>query len=86
MGVLSTFAGLAASQTGSVNLGGAFASTTFPSTAFQLSQVDEGTTDVVAFRSVQAFANNALSIVADRAVLRRNVNYAANSVKTSPSV
>ncbi len=74
-----TFAGLAASQTGSVNLGGAFASTTFPSTAFQLSQVDEGITDVVAFRSVQAFANNALSIVADRAVLRRNVNYAANS-------
>ncbi len=74
-----SFAGLTMSQTGSVNLGGAFASTVFPGTAFQLPQVDEGVTDLIAFRSVQTFANNALSIVADRAVLRRNVNYAANS-------
>jgi len=73
-----SFAALSAGQTGTVNVGGALAQAVFPTTAFSLS-ADDGVTDLLAFRSTQSLSGSTLAIVADRAVLRRDVNYAANS-------
>ncbi len=73
-----SFSGLSAGQTGSVNVGSSFAQAAFPTTAFSLT-ADDGATDLLAFRTTQTVAGSTVAIVADRAVLRRDVNYAANS-------
>jgi hypothetical protein len=73
-----SFAGLSAGQTGTVNVGSSLASAVFPTTTFSLS-ADDGVTDLLAFRTSQTLAGATLSITPDRAVLRRDVNYAANS-------
>ncbi len=72
------FAGLSSGQTGIVNVGSSPASAAFPTTTFSLN-ADDGATDLLAFRTSQTFGGSSVAIVADRAVLRRDVNYAANS-------
>lgn len=72
------FAGLSSGQTGIVNVGSSLASAAFPTTTFSLN-ADDGATDLLAFRTSQTFGGSSVAIVADRAVLRRDVNYAANS-------
>ena len=73
-----TFAGLSNGQTGTVNVGSSFGSAVFPTTSFSLT-ADDGITDLLGFRTTQAFTGTTVAIVADRGVLRRDVNYAANS-------
>ncbi len=75
-----TVAGLSSLQTASVNYGGGFASVVFPTTSFRVTQAAEGPTDLLAFRSTQSFAAGVTSVVPDRALLRRNLNYPANGV------
>lgn len=60
-----------------IGSGGATATVSGPATAFSLSGVDDGLTDVVGIRS--AFDLATLSLAPDRGILRRNVNYAAGS-------
>lgn len=73
-----SFAGLGAGQTGTVNVGSSLASAVFPATTFSVT-ADDGVTDLLAFRTSQTIAGATVSITPDRAVLRRDVNYAANS-------
>ncbi|WP_411281447.1 beta strand repeat-containing protein [Gemmatimonas sp.] len=73
-----SFAGLGSGQTGTVNVGSSLASAAFPTTTFSVN-ADDGSTDLLAFRTTQTFGGTSVAIVADRAVLRRDVNYAANS-------
>ncbi|WP_373067722.1 beta strand repeat-containing protein [Gemmatimonas sp.] len=74
-----TVAGLAtAGQSANVGIGGGSATVSFPSTAYTITGVDDGTTDVLAYRggfNLTTFTLNP----PDRGVLRRNVNYAPNS-------
>lgn len=73
-----SFAGLGAGQTGTVNVGSSLGTAAFPATTFSL-DADDGATDLLAFRTSQTFGSGTVAIAADRAVLRRDVNYAANS-------
>ena len=75
-----SFAGLSVGQTGTVNIGGSVASALFPTTTFRATAVDDGLTDLLAYRSTQTFVGNVLSVVPDRAAIRRSVNYAAGTV------
>ena len=75
-----SFAGLSAAQVGTVSIGGGFAQTTpgGPAT-FTVSDVALGATDLLAFRSAQGFNGGVVVSAPDRGILRRNVDYAANS-------
>ncbi|WP_309672170.1 hypothetical protein [Gemmatimonas sp.] len=73
-----SFAGLASGQTGTVNVGSSLGSAAFPTTTFSL-DADDGATDLLAFRTTTVSGGTSVSIAADRAVLRRDVNYTANS-------
>lgn len=75
-----SFAGVSAAQVGTVSVGGGFAQTTpgGPAT-FTVSDVAVGATDLLAFRSAQGFNGGVVVSAPDRGILRRNVDYAANS-------
>jgi hypothetical protein len=75
-----TFAGLSGPlQTGQVSVGSAFAQSTFGQTGFSLTGVYDGVTDLVAFRASTTVNGSSVSIVPDKGILRRNVNYANGS-------
>ena len=75
-----TVAGLSGTQSAQISVGGTSASITSPATAFTINNVATGTTDLLAFRSQQTVGSNFIpTIVPDRAILRRSVDYAAGS-------
>jgi len=75
-----TFAGLSgALQSGQVSIGGAFASSTFGQSGFNLTGVAMGNTDLIAFRANTTINGTSVSMVPDKGILRRNVNYPSGS-------
>lgn len=71
-----SFAGLAAGQTGWAYVAGSTGSAAFPLTTFNMPEVDQGLTDLLAFRSTTDLTG---TTTPDRMLMRRNVNYAASS-------
>lgn len=71
-----SFAGLTSGQTGWASLSGVNTNAVFPTTSFSLAEVSNRLTDLLAFRTN---TENFVSDVPDRVVLRRSVNYPANS-------
>lgn len=71
-----SFAGLSAGQTGWVYVAGVMGNAVFPTTTSNLAEVSNRLTDLLAFRSS---LENFVTETPDRVVLRRNVNYPANS-------
>ena len=80
--VNGTMAGLVALQTGYASMGNGAGTVTGPATAFQFTNVADRTTDLLAFRAT--LNPMTFTYTADRGVLRRNVNYPANS--TAPVI
>ena len=75
-----SFANLGAGQTGNAYLSGGIGTATGPATTFSMANVGDGLGDLLAFRfSTTIGAGFIPSLTPDRVVLRRNVNYAANS-------
>lgn len=75
-----TVAGLSDTQTAQISVGGATATITNPTTAYMLTDVSTGTTDLLAFRAQQTVGANFIpTTTPDRAILRRNVDYSAAS-------
>ena len=64
-------------QSGTVYVGGGSGTTGFTTTTATVSNVPNRVADLIAYRSTVNITTASLSV--DRAVLRRNVNYAANS-------
>ncbi len=75
-----TVAGLTGTQSAEVSVGGGTTSITAPATSYTITNVSTGNVDLLAFRSQQTLGTGFIpTITPDRAILRRNVNYAAGS-------
>jgi hypothetical protein len=75
-----TVAGLSGTQTAQVSVGGGTTTITAPATSYTITDVSTGNVDLLAFRSQQTLGPGFIpTITPDRAILRRNVNYAAGS-------
>lgn len=72
-----TVANLPAGGQAYIGVGGSLAIVTGPATNFSIAEVGDGVTDLVAIRT--ALNQQTFSFTPDRAVLRRNVNYANGS-------
>lgn len=71
-----TVANLTAGQFGFISVGGGTATVNGPATTYTINDAADGVTDLVGVRTA---LSPSFSFVPDRGVIRRNVNYAANS-------
>lgn len=72
-----TVANVATGQFGFISVGGGTATVNGPATTYTINDAADGVTDLVGVRTALNLQN--FSFVPDRGVIRRNVNYAANS-------
>lgn len=73
-----TVAGLTAGQVADVRLAGSGPTVNEPLTTFSMTNVDDVASDLLAFRSTQTIGGG-ITTIPDRGILRRSVNYPANS-------
>lgn len=75
-----TVAGLTGTQTAQVSVGGSTATATLPTSAYTVTDVSTGLTDLIAYRVNTALTGGFVpTTTPDRMILRRNVNYPAGS-------
>lgn len=75
-----SFAGLNGPlQSGQVSVGGAFAQSNVGATTFNLTNVADGSTDLLAYRVNTVLNGSSVTLAPDKGIIRRGVNYANGS-------